>query len=94
MLGPVKLTKNPDIDEYKYFEHGIGFERKGKFSFGKGFGQNVIIFGADMSSSIHADNKKKNIILGEGPRQGLDNTKLTAEKNYSTNFTENNKKIY
>ena len=33
--------------------------------------QNVIIFGADMSSSAHVDNKKKDIlILGVGPTQG------------------------
>ena len=35
---------------------------------GGGFGQNVIIFGVDMSSSVHVDNKKKDIlILGKGP---------------------------
>ena len=34
------------------------------------FGQNVIIFGADMNSSIHIDNKGKDIlILGLGPTQ-------------------------
>ena len=39
------------------------------------FGKNVITFGADMSSSVHVDNKKKYIlILGEGPMQGLDGT--------------------
>ena len=33
-------------------------------------GKNVIIFGADMSSSVHTDNKNKDIlILGEGPTQ-------------------------
>ena len=48
---------------------------------GGGFGQNVIIFGVDMSSSIHIDNKGKDIlILGVGPTQGLENT-LTPEKN-------------
>ena len=26
---------------------------------GSGFGKNVIIFGADTSSSVHVDNKKK-----------------------------------
>ena len=36
-----------------------------------------------MSSSVHVDNKKKNIlILGKGPTQGLEHT-LTAEKMYS-----------
>ena len=43
-------------------------------------GKNVIIFGADMSSSVHIDDKNKDIlILGEGPTQGLDNTTLTVE---------------
>ena len=47
-----------------------------------------------MSSSVHVDNKKKYIlILGEGPTQGLDGTTLTAEKKYSINFNENNKKF-
>ena len=42
-----------------------------------------------MSSSVHVDNKKKDIlILGKGPTQGLDGTILTAEKLYSLNFTE------
>ena len=92
-FGAVKLTKNPDIDNYKYSGYGIEFDRKGKFSFGDRFGRNVIIFGADMSSSIHTHNKKKDIlILGEGPTQGLDNTTLTLEEKYSINFTENNKK--
>ena len=40
-----------------------------------------------MSSSVHVDNKKKNIlILDEGPIQGLDNTILTAEKNVFNKF--------
>ena len=43
-----------------------------------------------MSSSVHIDNKKKDIlILGKGPTQGLHGTTLTAEKMYSINFTEN-----
>ena len=42
--------------------------------------QNVLIFGADMSFSVHIDNKKKDIlVLGIGPIQGLEHT-LTAEK--------------
>ena len=39
-----------------------------------------------MSSSIHINNRKKDIlVLGRGPTQGLEST-LTAE-NYSINFT-------
>ena len=82
------LTKNADIEKYKYSGYGIGFDRRSSFSFASGgFGQNVLIFGADMSSSIHIDNKKKDIlVLGRGPTQGLEST-LTAEKMYSINFT-------
>ena len=42
-MGAVKLTKNVYIDEYKYSGYGIGFHRKGFFSFGNGSGRNVII---------------------------------------------------
>ena len=43
-----------------------------------------------MSSSVHVDHKKKDIsFLGEG----IDRKTLTAEKNYSVDFTENNKKF-
>ena len=60
MFGAVNLTKHADIDQYKYSGYGIGFDKKGEFSFGSnGFGRNVIIFGAHMSSSVDANNKKK-----------------------------------
>ena len=82
------LTKYTDIDKYGYSGYGIGFDRKSSFSFpGGGFGQNILIFGADMSSSAHIDNKKKDIlVLGKGPTQGLEHT-LTEGKMYSINFT-------
>ena len=94
LFGSVKLTKNSDIDKYGYSGYGIGFDRKGFFSHPSGgTGRNVIIFGVDMSSSTKADNRKKDIlILGKGPTQGLEHT-LRAEKMYSMNFTEKNKKI-
>ena len=87
LIGAVTLTKNADIDKYQYSGYGIRFDRKLSFSFpGGGFGQNVIIFGVDMSSSAHVDNKKKDIlILGKGPTQELEH-RLTAEKMYSINL--------
>ena len=93
LFGAVSLTKNADIDKYKYSGYGIGFDRHGSFSFpGTGLGRNVIMFGVDMSST-KIDNIKKNIlILGKGPTQGLEH-KLSAEKMYSINFTEHNKKF-
>ena len=51
-------------------------------------GRNVIIFGADMSSSVHINNKNENILfLGKGSTQGLYYTILTAESVYPINFT-------
>ena len=94
LFGAVTLTKNADIERYKYSGYGTGFDRKGSFSFSNGgYGQNVLTFGADMTTFIHIDKKKKDIlVLGRGPRQGLEST-LTAEKMYSINFTEKNKKF-
>ena len=57
------MTKNADIDKYKCSGYGIGFNRHGEFSFGNGLGKNCIIFGADLSSSSHANNKKSNILV-------------------------------
>ena len=31
LFGAAKLTKHPDIDQYKYSGYGIGFDRKGFF---------------------------------------------------------------
>ena len=60
LFGTVTLTKNADIDKSGYSGYGIGFDRRSSFSFPDGgFGQNVIIFGVDMSFSAHIDNKKK-----------------------------------
>ena len=48
--------------------------------------KNAIIFGADRSSSVHVDDKNKDIlILGEGPTQ---DTTLTVEDTYPINFTQ------
>ena len=88
------MTKHVDIDQYKYSGYGIRFDRKGEFSFGNGFRRNCIIFVEDMSSSVHANNKTKNIlVLGKDFVEGLDNVTIYAEKLYSINFTENNTKF-
>ena len=89
------MTKNADIDKYKYSGYRIGFDRRSNFSFpGGGFDQNILIFGVNMSSSAHIDNKKKDIlVLGKGPTQGLEHT-LTAEKMYLINFTVTKKILF
>ena len=60
LFSAVTLTTNNDIDKYGDSSYGIGFDRKSSFSFpSSGFGQNVIIFGVDMSSFVYVHNKKK-----------------------------------
>ena len=61
LFGAVNLTKHVDVDLCKYSGFGIGFDWKGFFSFGDEVRENVIIFGVDMSSSQHIDNKKEDI---------------------------------
>ena len=88
------MTKNNDIDKYKYSGYGIGFDRQRTYSVGHGFGRNYIIFGVDMSSSVHVDNKKKYIlVLGGGPRQGLDK-KIINFFSLSLHYNEANNYLF
>ena len=95
LFGAVKLTKNNDIDKYKYSGYGIGFDSGGTFSFPNGsFDENVIILVADMSNYVHANNKVNNIlVLGEGFVQGINDTTIYAEKTYSINFTKTERRF-
>ena len=76
MFGAVSLTKNADIDKYKYSGYVIRFDRHKFLSYPSGgTDRNIIIFGVDMSSSRKIDNRKKDtLILGKGPTQGLEHT--------------------
>ena len=52
------------------------------------------VFGIDMCSSVHNNNRTKNIlILGQSYTQGLTDTTLTAEAKYSINFSRSNRKF-
>ena len=55
-------------DNFIYAVWGIGFDRNGTFGHPEGgTARNVIIFGVDMSGSIHASNKTKDfLVLGKG----------------------------
>ena len=94
LFGGVKLTKYADPNKYSYSRYGISFDVRVTFLLPDGsFGKNVIIFGGDMSSSAHIDNSIKDIlILGKSLTQGLDDTTLTAEAEYSSKFSEKGKK--
>ena len=95
LFGSINLTMNVDPDKYKYRGYGIGFDSPSQFPFtDRSMGKSVIIFGADMSSSVSFDNKGKDtLILGERPTQGLDDTKLTADTKYLINFTQSNRRF-
>ena len=62
LFDAVELTKQVDVDQYKYSGYGIGFNRKGFYSIGDEIGKNVIIFGVNLGSSSHIDDKKKYIL--------------------------------
>ena len=48
---------------------------------------------ADLSSSVHANNRANNIlVLGKDFIQGVNDTTIYAENMYSNNFTRTNKK--
>ena len=91
----VKLAKNADPDKYVYNNYSIGFDSCSDFSLPDGsVGKNIIIFGVGMSSSVHIHNKKKDIwILDKRSTQGLDDTSLTAESQYSINFSKSNREF-
>ena len=89
LFGSAKLT-NVDLYKYKYTSYGKGFDSRSEFLFtDRSYGKYVIIFGTDMSSSVHVDNNKGQdiLIVGEGSKQGLDDTTLAPEAKYTINFT-------
>ena len=74
-------------DEGKYLHSGYGATDSGIFA------RNGIIFGADISSSSHSDNRKNNfLIIGEGPTFVINGGFGSPEKNIS--FTTANTKFY
>ena len=95
LFGSMQITKNADSSKYKYKGYGICFDEGGMFSIGNiNNGRNVLIFGVHESSIVHVNNKANNIfIIGDGFVQGINDMTLYAEKIYSQNFTQPNKKF-
>ena len=99
LFEPAELT-DPDTDPDKYYYSGCGkgFDSRPEFTFTSftdgSVGENFIIFGAGMSSSVRIDEKNNDVlILGEGLTQGLDDTTLIAEGIYPINFTQSRKRF-
>ena len=95
LFGSIQITKNADTSKYKYEGYGICFDEDGTFSIGNiTNGRNVLIFGVHESSLTHTNNKANNMfVMGDGFVQGINDTTLHAEKIYSQNFTQPNKKF-
>ena len=96
MFGAIKASRpndTADPDKCIYSGYGIGFDHTGEFTHPEdNLARNIIIFGADMSGSVHASNKTQNIlVLGKAFIQKINNTTIHAEKMYSHNFTVENK---
>ena len=93
LCGTVELVKKADKDKQKYSGYGIGLDNQGVFSLSNGSQfSNVIFFGTDMSFSVQFNyNKKDILIIGKEPTDRLDDTILTAEKEYSIIFTDHDK---
>ena len=89
LFGSVKLTKNADLDKLNIAATAQDLLLARTFHLQmEAWEKNIIIFGADMSSSMHIDNKNNDIlILGEDPTQELDGTTLKREC-YKVNATK------
>ena len=96
MFGETKVTKpgeTKDPDKYIYSGYGLGFESTGEFTHPQGeTAKNMIIFGVNLSNSLHTTNQTQNIlILGNGLTQKVNNTTIYPEKMYSPTFSAENK---
>ena len=77
-----------------YSGYWITFDSAGSLSFDNDFARNVIIFGADHSSSSHSDNRKNNfLILDEVAAHGINGSFGSPEKKFNNNFTKANTKF-
>ena len=103
LFGAMQITKNAtDYDKNNYKGYGICFDERSEFGHTmteSGYAhttdaRNVLIFGADMSFSIHATNRANHIyFMGTGLTQGINDTTIYAEKNFYRNFTDFGKKF-
>ena len=103
LFGAMQITKDA-TDYYKndYKGYGISFDERSEFGHTiteGGFAhttdaRNVLIFGADMSFSVHATNRANHIyLMGTGLTQGINDTTIYADKNFYRNFTDFGKKF-
>ena len=99
----MQIIKNVDTSKYDYKGYGICFDEGGQFGHTITEGgcahttnaRNVLISGADMSFSTHANNRANNIyLMGELFIQGINGTTIYAEKKFYRNFTDLVKSLF
>ena len=103
LFGAMQITKNAtDNSKNNYKGYGMCFDEGSQFgpTMTEGGrthitnGRNVLIFGADMSFSIHRTNRANHIyVMSDGLTQGIHDTTLYVENKYFRNFTEPNVKF-
>ena len=102
LFGAIEITKNANTSKYKYKGYGICFDESESFRHVRKEGhfnhtvlaRNVIIYGADMGFSKHANNKANNIyVMGKDYIQKINYTTIYAEKMFYRNFTNPGKKF-
>ena len=103
LFGAMKINKNAtDNSKNNYKGYGICFDERSQFGHtitedGRAHTtncRNVLIFGVDMSFSVHATNRANNIyVMGDVLAQGIHDTTLYVEKNYWINFADPGKKF-
>ena len=96
LFGAMQITKNAtDNDKNNYKGYGICFDERSEFGHTITEGanahttdaRNVLIFGPEMSFSVHATNRANHIyLMGTGLTQGINDTTIYAENNFYRNF--------
>ena len=99
----MQITKNAtDSSKNNYKGYGIYFDEGSEFGHTITEGgrahttdaRNVLIFGVDMSFSVHATNRANNIyVMGTGLTQGIHDATIYAKKNFYRNFKDFGKKF-
>ena len=92
LFGAMQITKNAtDNDKNNCKGYGICFDERSEFGHTITEGgrahttdaRNVLIFGADMSFSVHVTNRVSHIyLMGTSLTQGFNDTTIYAEKNF------------
>ena len=90
-----KPNNTTDPQKWQNSGYGLDFDRTGQSTHNDGNpARNIIIFGADLSTSIHSTNKAQNIlVLDHAFIQKINNTTIYAERSYTPNFSIEKKNI-